>query len=90
MNDPLDVTLRQLAGDTLPGGDVLERAVVERVNVGRLNVSTYRAGALAAAGAMIMGVGASLLPTLSAAHAQSLEPLAAMSMAPSTLLGGME
>lgn len=91
MNESLNITLLKLAGDTMPGGDyALEHAVVERVNVRRLNVSTYRAIAIAGVGAMVMGVGASLAPTSSAAHAQSLEPLAVMSMAPSTLLDRAE
>jgi len=90
MSDALDITLLKLAGDRLPGGSGFELAVAERVNVQRLNVSAYRASAFAGAGALIMGIGASMLPAVSVANAQSLEPLAAMSMAPSTLLGGME
>ena len=90
MNEVLDTMLLKLAEDALPGGGIaFERTVAERVQMRRLNTSSYRAGALAAAGAMALGVGGSLVPTVTAAHAQSFDPLSAMSMAPSTLLGGM-
>ena len=93
MNDPvhddLDGMLALLANSSMPADVQLKQAVATRIAIRQIDRTTYRAGALAMLGALLMGLGVGLAPATAAARSEPLGSLNAMVMAPSTLLGGM-
>jgi hypothetical protein len=88
MHDGVDGMLARLAESSMPADLRLEQVIAARVAIRRVDLTTYRAGALAVVGALLMGIGVGFAPAAATARSHPLGTLNAMAMAPSTLLGG--